>query len=128
MDAVATTGQSSALIAALSERETRLAELEVKLRAQKAAPEATKLELKRVGEQARKRIERLRDSLARNPEEARVVVTSLLRGGRIAARSVQTPEGRRFLLEGTAAIGRLLAGEPLLNSASPRGFEPLLQP
>jgi hypothetical protein len=84
--------------------------------------------VKRIEREARSRVLELQGALERNPEEARAVVSALLHGGHLTARPIETENGRRFLLEGTAVIGNLLACEPVSNSASPTGFEPVLQP
>jgi hypothetical protein len=65
----------------------------------------------------------LQGALERNPDEARAVVSALLEGGQLTATPIETENGRRFLREGTAVVGRLLACEPVSNLASPTGFE-----
>jgi DNA invertase Pin-like site-specific DNA recombinase len=123
VEAVATAGQSLALIQALSERESGLADVEARIRARRAAPDAMRIELKRLEVGARKRVVELQCALERNPDEARAVVSALLDGGHLTATPIETENGRRFLLEGTAVVGNLLACEPVSNSASPTGFE-----
>ncbi len=128
--ALASAGQSPALIQALGERERRLAEVDAQIRAQLAAPEAIRFELKRMEVEARRRIEELRSLLERNPEDARRVVEALFAGGKLTAKPVTTKDGRRFLLEGAAAVGRLWVSESSdgSNLASPTRFELVLQP
>jgi len=111
VSALASAKQSPALIQALGERERRLAEVDAQIRAQLAAPEAIRFELKRMEVEARRRIEELRSLLERNPEDARRVVEALFAGGKLTTKPVTTKDGRRFLLEGTAAIGRLWVSE-----------------
>jgi site-specific DNA recombinase len=129
VDAVASGGSSSALLKALAEREQRLAEVDAQLRAQAAAPQAIRTELKRMEMEIAKRITDLRGVLERSPEEARALVRMLFPHGKLTAKPIATEQGRRFLLEGTASIGRLLASEQLggPNWASPTGFEFELQ-
>lgn len=126
VESLAVAGQSAALIQALTDRERRLAEVEAGLREHRAEPAALSLELKRLENEARKRITELQCALERNPDEARGVVTALLGDGHLTATPIQTENGRRFLLQGTAVIGNLLACEPVSNLASPTGFGPVL--
>ena len=66
--------------------------------------------------------------LDKNPDEARSAMLSLFDGPLLCS-PVETSEGPRFQIEGTAVIGRIFTVESSVsNSASPRGFEPLLQP
>ena len=99
--------------------------MDAPIRAQLAAPEAIRIELKRMEVEARRRIEELRILLERNPEDARRVVEGLLAGGKLTAKPVTTKDDRRFLLEGSAAVGRLWLGEQRdgSNFASPTRSE-----
>ncbi|HYO95887.1 MAG TPA: hypothetical protein VER33_15315, partial [Polyangiaceae bacterium] len=120
VEAVAAAGQSPALIQALSEREQRLADVHGRLRAQNAARDGIRMELKRLQVGARKRFRELQGALERNPEEARQVMSALLEGGQLTATPIETENGRRFLLEGTA-VRNLLAREPVSNGV-PNGI------
>lgn len=111
-----------------TDREQRLQASESQLRAHTTDPNTFRIELKRLEAEARKRVAELQSALESNPEEARAVVFALLDGGHLTARPIETENGRRFLLEGTTVVGNLLACEPVSNSASPTGFEPVLQP
>ena len=145
-----------AVVEAITERQAELARLEARLLAAEAAPEAISLEIRRLELEAKKRIANLRGVLDSNPEEARKLMQSLFDGALVCT-PMETPDGPRFKIEGTAVIGNVLAGEfgalrgpngqrdqiatrpddsfdssgldsSVSNVASPRGFEPLLQP
>jgi hypothetical protein len=61
--------------------------------------------------------------LDKNPDEARSAMLSLF-DGPLLCTPVETSEGPRFQIEGTAVIGRIFTVESSVsNSASPRGFE-----
>jgi septal ring factor EnvC (AmiA/AmiB activator) len=123
--AIASTDNPPApLVSALSERQERLDALDARLRAVKAAPAAIELEVRRMEAEAKKRIADMRNALARNPEEARKVLEVVL-DGPLRVSPVDLPEGRRFQIDGAAAVGRLLAVDGKNpDSASPAGFEP----
>jgi hypothetical protein len=74
--------------------------------------------------EAKKRISDLREMLGRNQEEARRVIEALLADGKLVCTPVETNEGRRFRIEGTAVLGKLLCSE-FSKSASPRGHPQL---
>ncbi len=116
------------LVKAIGERQDRLSEVEARLRAVKAAPKAINLELRRLEAEAKKRLSDLASVFERNPDDAREALRELF-PGKLMFTAIQTPEGPRFQVEGEAVIGRFLAIEGQFpNVASPRGFEPLLQP
>jgi site-specific DNA recombinase len=121
------TSAPQALVDAVAERQEQLSAVDARLRAAQAAPEAISLEVRRLELEARKRIAGLREALANNPDEARGVMQALFTGP-LTCTPTNTPDGMRFLVEGTAAVGRVLLTEAVSNVASPRGFEPLLQP
>ncbi len=86
----------------------------------RTAPKAIDLELDRMESEARKRTKRFRTLLRRNPEEGRAVVEALLEGP-LVAEPVETPEGRRFRLTGTAVIGPLLVETGITTGGDPSG-------
>jgi hypothetical protein len=119
--AIATTAQPPApLVHALAERQARLDALDARIRAAKAAPAAIELEARRMEAEAKQRIADMRAALARNPEDARKVLQAVL-AGPLRVSPVDLPNGRRFQIEGAAAVGRLLAVDENPNSASPGG-------
>ena len=98
------------------------------MRAAQAAPEAISLQARRLEGEALRRVNDLSGMLDKNPDEARSAMLSLFDGPLVCS-PVETSEGPRFQIEGTAVIGRIFTVESSVsNSASPRGFEPLLQP
>ncbi|MES1176504.1 MAG: recombinase family protein [Myxococcales bacterium] len=129
VEAIATANSKpAALVSAIADRQERLSDLEARMRAAQAAPGAISLEIRRLELETRKRIDNLRAVLERNPEEARALMLSVFEGPLVCT-PIETSAGKRFQIEGNAVIGRIFAGEAgVSNSASPRGFEPLLQP
>ena len=122
VSAIATTAQPpEPLVTAIGQRQTRLGALEAHIRASNAAPEAISLELRRMESEAKKRLLDLRGALERNPAEARAVLEGIF-DGKLVAHPIDTPDGRRFQVEGTASVGKMLISE-FSNSASPTGFE-----
>jgi site-specific DNA recombinase len=123
--ALATTDQPpEAVVRAIAERQAQLSELDARLRVAKAAPEALHLEVRRMETEAKKRIGDLQAMLGRNPDEARRVIGALFTEPLTVA-PIDTAEGKRFWIEGSAAIGRMFATDAgCLNGASPAGFEP----
>ena len=122
--ALATIDQKpEAVIRAIAERQEELSALEARLRGAKAAPEAIQFELRRMEAEARKRLEELKGTLTRKPEQAREVISMLFEGP-IKLMPIETPEGKRFWVEGSANLWALFAAG-CLKSASPAGFETL---
>ena len=129
VQALATSTDSpQAVVEAIASRQQRLTALEARLRAAQAAPEAISLQARRLEGEARRRVNDLSGMLDQNPDEARSAMQSLF-DGPLVCTPVETSDGPRFQIEGTAAIGKIFVNESgVSNSASPRGFEPLLQP
>ncbi|MDC0744860.1 recombinase zinc beta ribbon domain-containing protein [Polyangium sp. rjm3] len=121
--ALATIDQKpEAVIRAIADRQEELSALEARLRGAKAAPEAIQLELRRMEAEARQRLDELKGTLTRKPEQAREVISMLFEGP-IKLTPIETPEGKRFWVEGAANLWALFAAG-CLKSASPAGFEP----
>lgn len=75
---------------------------------------------------ARKRIAELHEVLEGSPEQAHAFVHSVL-DGPLRCTTIQTDDGARFAIEGTAQIGRIFTSEAgVSHVASPRGFEALV--
>jgi hypothetical protein len=113
-----------------------LIELDARIRTSRAAPGAIQLEAKRMEAEAKKRLSALREALDRNPKEASAVISAAFEG-KLTATPIETPDGPRFQIEGTACLGRMLALEsdpegvnknPPEKFASPGGPEPLWNP
>ncbi|WP_080682277.1 hypothetical protein [Sorangium cellulosum] len=119
-----------AVIRGIAERQDQLSALEARLRAAKAAPSALDLEVRRLEKEARQRLGDLRAMLERNPEEARKALETLetLLGGPLRFTPIETPEGKRYRIEGVVALEAVVAVEGsearAVQAASPAGFEP----
>ncbi len=124
VQALATSSDNpQAVVEAIASRQQRLAALEGQLRAAQAAPEAISLQARRLEGEARRSLGNFSRMLDNNPNEARSAMLSLF-DGPIVCTPVETSEGPRFQIEGTAVIGRIFTIESSVsNSASPRGFE-----
>ncbi|TKD03424.1 recombinase family protein [Polyangium fumosum] len=119
--ALATIDQKpEAVIRAIADRQEELSALEARLRGAKAAPEAIQLELRRMEAEARRRLDELKGTLTRKPEQAREVISMLFEGP-IKLTPIETPEGKRFWVEGSANLWALFAAG-CLKSASPAGY------
>ncbi|AUX43627.1 uncharacterized protein SOCE26_050790 [Sorangium cellulosum] len=109
----------------------QLSALEARLRAAKVAPSALDLELRRLEKEARQRLGDLRATLERNPEEARKAPETIL-GGPLRFTPIETPEGKRYRIEGVVALEAVVAVEGnearAVQAASPAGFGTLGQP
>ncbi|MDI3288052.1 hypothetical protein [Polyangium sp. 15x6] len=103
----------------VGERQKELTALEARLRTAKTVPAAMDLEVRRLETEARRRLEELRESIGRNPIEARRFIQELFPNG-LTASPLPTPGERRMRLIGVSAPGRLF-GIELGNSASPAG-------
>ena len=130
-NALASTDQKpEAVIAAIAEREAKMAQLRGRIEAMKAAPTVLTTEMARLEKTARTRLKDLRGLLTKNPEEARRVLEALLQGP-LKLLPVETPEGMRFEIEGNVSVGTLLTQEAgadpvtLRQQVTPTGFEPM---
>jgi hypothetical protein len=83
---------------------------EARIRVIKAAPEAIELELRRYEAEARSRMELLADALERRPKEARAILSAIF-GGKLTATPLVDRHGPRFIVEGDASVGKMLAYE-----------------
>ena len=107
-EAVAVTaGSVEPLARKLSERQERLSGIEARLKLLKVAPEVLSLEVRRLESCVRKRLEQFRELLDQDPAEARKVVEALL-DGLMKFTPLETPEGKRYKVEGRIATGALL--------------------
>lgn len=116
-----------AVIRGIAERQDQLSRVEARLRAAKAAPSALDLEVRRLEKEARRRLGDLRAMLGRNPDEARKALETIL-GGPLRFTPIETPEGKRYRIEGVIALEAVVAVEGdrarAVQVASPAGFEP----
>jgi hypothetical protein len=120
-EAVALTGGSvDALAQKLSQRQERLSGMEARLKMIKVAPDVLKLEVRRLEAEVRHRIDHFRELLDGDPEEARKVVEALL-DGPATFTPIETPDGKRYKVEGRIATGALLQALPSPQRACPQG-------
>lgn len=107
---VATDDKPHLIVKMIAEREQRLATLEARLAAIRTAPSVLDLEIRRLEKRARDRLADLRGLMGRNPEEARATLETLLsRPLRFTA--IETPEGKRYRVEGEIGLEAMLAVE-----------------
>jgi site-specific DNA recombinase len=126
VDALASIDQKpEAVIRGIAERQDQLSRLEARLRAAKAAPSALDLAVRRLEREARHRLGDLRAMLERNPEEARKALETIL-GGPLRFTPIETPEGKRYRIEGVIALEAVVAVEGdrarVVQGASPAGL------
>jgi hypothetical protein len=79
------------------------------------------LEVRRLAKEARSRLEDLRGTMQRNPDEARKVMEAMLKGP-ITFTPIETSDGKRYRIRGAVAILGMFVTEPPANeqlSAAP---------
>ncbi|WP_170229379.1 recombinase zinc beta ribbon domain-containing protein [Polyangium fumosum] len=123
---IATTDAPTTLVRMMAEREKRLTAIESRLAAIQTAPSVLDLEVRRMEKEARGRIADIAGLLERNPERARSALERLVTAP-LRFVPIETPEGKRFWVEGSANLWALFAAG-CLKSASPAGFETLRHP
>jgi hypothetical protein len=115
-----------AVIQGIAERQDRLSALEARLKAAKAAPSALDLEVRRMEKEVRQRLGDLRAMLERNPDEGRKALKTIL-GGPLRFTPIETPDGKRYTIEGVIALETVVAVESnqprALQAASPAGHD-----
>lgn len=116
-----------AVIQGIAERQDQLSALEARMKAAKVAPSALDLEVRRLEKEGRRRLGDLRAMLERNPDEGRKALETIL-GGPLRFTPIETPEGKRYKIEGVVALETVVAVESkptrAIQEASPAGFEP----
>lgn len=100
---MSTTDAPTTLVKMLKEREKRLAVVEDKLAAVRAAPQALDVELARMEKAARQRLADLATSIQAGPLEARKALETLV-AGPLQFTPVQTTEGKRYRITGELAL------------------------
>jgi len=121
----ATDQKPDAIVRGIADRQEQLAALETRLRAAKTAPETVHVQLDRLEEEARKRIQNLRGLLDRNPDEGKEVIRAVFEEP-LKVTPIETDEGKRFWIEGSASIRQMLTTDRgCLNEASPTGHAQL---
>ena len=118
--AASTDTPPATIIEDMSRLERERLSLTTRIDVLRTAPKTIDMELDRMEREARKRAKEFLSLLRRNPAEARAVVESLLVGPLVAT-PIETPEGRRFRLTGTAVIGPLVAETGITTVSDPNG-------
>jgi len=117
----ATDQKPDAIVRGIADRQEQLTVLETRLKAAKMAPEAVNIQLDQLEAEARKRIQNLRGLLDRNPDEGREVIRAVFEEP-LKVTPIETDEGKRFWIEGSASIRQMLTTDRgCLNEASPTG-------
>jgi len=106
-----------AILRWIAERQERLSALDARIRATAAAPGAIETELSRLEAQATQRLQRLRETLQRQPGEARKVLETIFEGP-LTFSPLDTDNGKRFRIEGAPSIAKMLIEAGVSNSAS----------
>jgi chromosome segregation ATPase len=96
---LSTDDKPRAIVKMIAEREKRIGALEARLNTIRAAPSVLDLEARRMEKEARKRLEDLKGTMQRKPEEARKAMEALLNGP-----LKFTSEGKRYRIEGDTAV------------------------
>jgi hypothetical protein len=94
----------------ISEREKRLAALNARLTSARTSPSVHEAELRALERTARERLNELRGVFARNPEEARRALETML-AGPLKFTPVDQTEGKRYYIEGCVALDNLYLSE-----------------
>lgn len=114
------------LVERLADRQAELTKLESRLAITKVAPDVLSLECRRLEQEVRQRIAGLAGVLHQNRQRARQALEGLL-VDKMTFTAIDTPQGKRYEVEGRLAVGGLLRlPADSLMIASPGGFEPPL--
>jgi site-specific DNA recombinase len=120
-EALALTGGSvQALAQKLSDRQERLSSIEARTKLIKVAPGVLSLEVRRLEAGVRKRLDQFRELLDGDRGEARKIVEALLDGPATFA-PIETPEGKRYKVEGRIATGAFFQLLPDPQRECPQG-------
>jgi site-specific DNA recombinase len=114
VSALAAGTESPTVANAINQRETRLSQVRGRLDVLSAAPSVLDLEVRRLEKEARARLADLRGLLGRNPAEGRKALEALL-AGPLTFAPVDADGGRRYQIEGSAALGAMFTTEGVPN-------------
>ena len=116
-EAIATSSEKpKALVTKIDERERRLRAIRARIEALESTPGVVDLEIRRMEQEARKRMRDLKSLLDRNPTEARRALEALL-DDKLTFTPIETPEGRRYQIEGPLRV----QGALFTTDGVPRG-------
>jgi site-specific DNA recombinase len=108
--ALASGVESPTIATAIGEREKRLSEVRARLEVIAVAPSVLDLEVRRLEREARTRLADFQTLLSGNVAEGRRALEALF-DGPLRFTPTQTDDGRRYLIEGTAAVGSMFTTE-----------------
>jgi hypothetical protein len=108
--ALASGTDSPTITTAIGGREKRLTEVRARLEVIAVAPSVLDLEVRRLEKEARARLADFQALLTRNVAQGRKALEALF-DGPLRFTETQTDDGRRFLIEGTAAVGSMFSIE-----------------
>lgn len=115
-EAIASTdSRPEVLVKMISEHEEEKRRLQIRLAALQEAPKMLDNEIEALEDEVRTRIAHLQELLSRHPEQARRILQTLLQG-KLKFTPASTAQGKRYLVEGTAAVGGALQ-VPLTSDA-----------
>jgi hypothetical protein len=112
--ALASGVESATIVTVIGEREKRLSEVRARLQVLAVAPSVLDLEVRRLEREARSRLSNFQALLGRNVTEGRKALEALFNGP-LRFTATQTDDGRRYLVEGAAAVGSLFTTESVPN-------------
>jgi hypothetical protein len=119
-EAIATTDLGATLVDKLVDRQKQLAVIEARLVEAKSTPRALSLEIRRVEVEAKRRLAELREMFSRQHEGARRALQNLL-DGPLTFTPIETPEGRRYHVQGRVTTGALLSAQSYPQWQRPQG-------
>ncbi len=98
------------IVAMIAEREAQVRELKAQIAITEAAPGVLDLEVRRIEQEARKRLDDVRTLMAGHPGEARKALEAILHGP-LTFTPVEVDGGKRYRVEGSVLVGRLLTAD-----------------
>ena len=104
-------GELAPLVKALKDRQDELIALEARIAQSKTAPSGMLTEVKRLEKEAKKRLTDLQGTFERNPQEARRLMETLLKG-KLTFTPTERPAGKRYRVEGKLTLGGVLSTTP----------------
>ena len=120
--ALASGTDSPTITTAIGGREKRLTEVRARLEVIAVAPSVLDLEVRRLEKEARARLADFQALLSGNVAEGRKALEALF-DGPLRFTPTETSDGRRYLIEGAAAVGSMFTTESV-----PNGTHPILNP
>jgi site-specific DNA recombinase len=120
--ALASGAESVTIATVIGQREKRLTEVRARMEMIAVAPSVLDLEVRRLEKEARSRLVDFQTLLAGNVTEGRKVLETVF-GGPLRFTETLTADGRRFLVEGTAAVGSIVS----TMTSVPKGIRTIVE-